>query len=78
MAYREIDDTHGRQWRVWDTYPQSGKEGSYSTEYAGGWLTFECEAEKRRLIPVPSGWDEQPSTELLLLLTRAVPVQRRR
>lgn len=29
-----------------------------ASEYSGGWLCFESEGEKRRLAPVPPGWDE--------------------
>ena len=29
-----------------------------ASEYTNGWLCFECEGEKRRLAPVPEGWDE--------------------
>ena len=29
-----------------------------SSEYSEGWLCFESEGEKRRLAPVPPGWDE--------------------
>ena len=29
-----------------------------STEFSQGWLCFESEGEKRRLAPVPPGWDE--------------------
>jgi len=29
-----------------------------ATEYSNGWLCFESEGEKRRLAPVPEGWDE--------------------
>jgi hypothetical protein len=29
-----------------------------ATEYSQGWLCFESEAEKRRLAPVPPGWEE--------------------
>lgn len=29
-----------------------------ATEYSGGWLCFESEGEKRRLAPVPEGWEE--------------------
>jgi hypothetical protein len=27
-------------------------------EYSGGWLCFESEGEKRRLAPIPPGWEE--------------------
>ena len=29
-----------------------------ATEFSGGWLCFESEGEKRRLAPVPEGWEE--------------------
>jgi hypothetical protein len=29
-----------------------------ASEYSQGWLCFESEGEKRRLAPVPEGWDE--------------------
>lgn len=32
--------------------------------FANGWLCFESEAEKRRLAPVPSGWDDADSDQL--------------
>lgn len=29
-----------------------------ASEFSQGWLCFESEGEKRRLAPVPDGWDE--------------------
>ena len=29
-----------------------------ASEFSNGWLCFESEGEKRRLAPVPPGWDE--------------------
>ena len=29
-----------------------------ATEFSDGWLCFECDGEKRRLAPVPEGWEE--------------------
>ena len=29
-----------------------------ASEYSNGWLCFECEGDKRRLAPVPDGWQE--------------------
>ena len=29
-----------------------------ANEYSNGWLCFECDGEKRRLAPVPEGWQE--------------------
>lgn len=38
---------------------------------ARGWLVFETRAEKRRLAPVPQGWELLPDAELLTLLDQA-------
>ncbi|HEU4557622.1 MAG TPA: hypothetical protein VFS20_07220 [Longimicrobium sp.] len=42
-----------------------------------GWLCFENHVDKRRLTPIPTGWDEAPVDELEGLLTRARSVERR-
>lgn len=34
------------------------RSAAVSSEYSHGWLCFESEGEKRRLAPVPAGWDE--------------------
>lgn len=69
MAYREFTDEGGRPWRAWDTYPQ--KRELVSPGMEGGWLSFEGEDEKRRLAPVPPGWEEGTDAELRLLLRTA-------
>lgn len=70
---------HGTEWTVWDTRPDtegSRRHMSVADGYGQGWLTFQCEGEKRRLIPVPSGWFELTETQLAGLLERASPVRR--
>ena len=42
-----------------------------------GWLCFERGEEKRRLTPIPVGWDEAPDRELETLFEGARPVTRR-
>lgn len=42
-----------------------------------GWLCFENPADKRRLTPVPAGWEDAPAGELEGLLVRARSVARR-
>jgi hypothetical protein len=42
-----------------------------------GWLCFEAGPEKRRLTPIPSGWQEAPDDALEGLLERARRVPRR-
>jgi hypothetical protein len=41
------------------------------------WLAFDCEGEKRRLVPVPEGWEELPDQELERLCDQAVRVQKK-
>jgi hypothetical protein len=41
-----------------------------------GWLTFESEAERRRLVPVPRDWEEAGPERLELYLRNAQPVAR--
>ena len=43
----------------------------------GGWLCFECAAEKRRLVPVPLDWERCGDEVLGRYLARAIPVSRR-
>ena len=42
--------------------------------YGRGWLTFESLHEKRRLIPIPSHWEELSNGELRVLCDKAKPV----
>lgn len=47
-----------------------------SSEYNNGWLCFESEGEKRRLVPVPKGWAEADLDRLLQYLQAAKRVVR--
>ncbi len=42
-----------------------------SAGYGSGWLTFESLDEKRRLIPIPQGWEDLSQTELRALCDKA-------
>jgi hypothetical protein len=42
-----------------------------SEGYGSGWLTFESLEEKRRLTPIPNGWDEISQAELRILCDKA-------
>jgi hypothetical protein len=42
-----------------------------ASEYSKGWLCFESEGEKRRLAPVPPGWEEAGPDRLSTLLQAA-------
>ena len=64
---RAFTDSTGVEWRVWEVFPGTSTSAggaqalSHSslknTTYANGWLCFESETEKRRLAPIPTGWE---------------------
>ena len=62
MAYREYVDSKGTPWKVWNTAPVPG--AVFSSVMRDGWLTFECDGERRRLAPVPAHWDTFSVQEL--------------
>lgn len=74
MAIREFTDSAGVWWRVWPTIPR--EDAVYDEHLRSGWLTFESAATRKRLAPIPDGWDETPS-DRLELLCRAADVVRR-
>jgi hypothetical protein len=54
MPIREFTDANGVPWKVWNTIPiASGVAGSMQN----GWLTFASSSERRRLAPIPDGWE---------------------
>lgn len=73
MAHRTYTDPHGTTWEVWDTVPDASRR-MVQREYADGWLTFQCEREKRRLVPIPATWEGATAGELEEMRERAVVV----
>lgn len=45
-----------------------------TTGLEGGWLCFECADEKRRLAPIPPGWEALPDEALEHLCAEGLPV----
>jgi hypothetical protein len=69
-AYKGMERRQGRDRRVRTaTLMTPGLEA--------GWLCFENHVDKRRLTPIPAGWDEADEGELEGLLERAHSVTRR-
>jgi hypothetical protein len=58
---------------VWDTGPEV-RAGLVQARFERGWLTFQCESEKRRVSPIPSGWEVATDEALEELLRSASPV----
>jgi len=57
-----------------DRRTTSQKRITLSQGYGAGWLTFESLLEKRRLIPIPSNWENIPQADLRELCEKAKPV----
>lgn len=76
MGIRNFRDSEGRSWRVWHVVPQSEVLRATSPELARGWLCFENDGDKRRLLDPPERWRECSEEELLALLQGAAPVPR--
>jgi hypothetical protein len=75
MALRQFQDGKGNQWRVWDTRPE---RSAVHEDLQGGWLTFEFGPHRRRLTPIPAGWDALTDDELRRLCVEARPVPKRK
>lgn len=69
MQVREFVGADGRAWRVWAVRPVMHQPvlGSES------WLCFESGTDKRRLSPVPGGWDSCSAEQLAALCSAAAP-----
>ena len=66
MSMRDFTDTAGVAWRVWATTPRT--PAAYEERYQSGWLTFEDAAgNRKRLAPIPRGWEEAPPERLELM-----------
>jgi hypothetical protein len=74
MPIREFIDSSGSEWRVWDTRPRDGSV--YDGRLRRGWLTFECGNVRKRLAPIPRGWEHAPPGRLDLMCRAADPVRR--
>jgi hypothetical protein len=74
MPIREFRDSTGTEWRVWATTPLPG--AVYEERLKAGWLTFENAGTRKRLAPIPLGWQDASADRLELLCRVAVPVRR--
>ena len=86
---RGFTDSTGVEWRVWEVSPSKAgtTEGADAlsrtslkeTPFANGWLCFECQAAKRRLAPIPLGWENSSvrALEELCLSATYVDLNRR-
>ena len=62
MPIREFTDSQGVNWRVWPTLPE--RKTVQPPTLHDGWLTFECADCKKRVVPIPNGWEYIPIADL--------------
>ena len=74
MAQREFTDSKGTRWLVWSTTPS--QSSVLDSDMQKGWLTFECDAERRRLVPIPRDWEQAAPDRMELYCRAAQPVTR--
>ena len=74
---RTFKDTAGTQWMVFEVRRKGNEEDNWAylpRGFRAGWLCFESGAGKRRLSPVPDGWNSLEPSALERMLRRAMPV----
>jgi hypothetical protein len=90
MAHRQFSDRDGTRWDVWDVHPTSAVKlldlgsgatttrthGGVAPALANGWLCFQRAEDRRRLTPVPLGWEQLDDRALERLCEAATPVIR--
>jgi len=76
MALRELRDESGVLWTVYDVHPSTLRHGSLQIreELASGWLCFQSDAAKRRLVGIPEQWEQMEDGALMSLMTAAALV----
>ena len=82
MAERTFSAPDGVLWQAWNVNPAEQVDWpAHARKHlplhlAGGWLCFQSAAEKRRLQPVPRGWDSVTDDELWRYCCAAQAVRR--
>jgi hypothetical protein len=74
VTIRSFVDKNGVYWRVWNTHP--GNPNTVAEDLRTGWLTFDSTFERRRLAPIPTGWESFPPERLELACRAAEHVRR--
>ena len=79
---RRFTDNEGVRWRVWDVNPHVNAESRpyipsrVAAKALPGWLCFESAVERRRLSPIPTGWETRSEQELAAFCSTAQVVPR--
>ena len=76
MALRELRDESGVLWTIYDVHPSAARRQSLQVreELASGWLCFQSDVAKRRLVGIPERWEQLDDGALMSLMTAAALV----
>jgi len=79
VAHRRIVDHQDQVWDVWEvrTSAVGSRRIHVQPDLQEGWLAFQCGEQRRRLAPLPVGWDEMSDRALLGLMEKAAEIQPR-
>ena len=83
MALRTFALPDGSHWNEWDVVPtlsHNDRKLALGEGMTTGWLCFECNGIKRRIVPTPEGWEQWSETQLADALGTAqavMPLNRR-
>jgi hypothetical protein len=74
MTMRTFVDRRGDHWDVFEVYPgHRGRDTTHLPEsFRGGWLCFQSASERRRLAPIPVGWESWEEGPLLVALEQTM------
>ena len=76
---RTLIDRAGVTWDIYEVYPLVERRAvsRVPDQYRTGWLCFQSALERRRLAPVPLGWQEWDERSLLNALISGEAFPRR-
>jgi hypothetical protein len=69
VPVREFHDDAGKVWTVWTTFPRS--DANVRPQYRRGWLSFQCDDQRRRLVPIPESWEAADEDQMRAYLRQA-------
>lgn len=76
---RTLIDRAGISWDVYEVYPSAERQAASRVpdQYRNGWLCFQNAVERRRLAPIPLGWQEWDERSLRNALVSGAAFPRR-
>ena len=79
MSMRTFADQRGTVWEVFEAHPGSGGKSTMRVPdtFRMGWLCFQSAHERRRLAPIPAGWEAWDEREFLAALLGPLAMPRR-